>query len=88
MSDIKDTEATSCESMEREGEVSYAYAFGYLRSKVRRLIEEELPDWYFSAGGQTFVVTPEVIHFLQKKIQEAVEEAKQEGRKHFQVHKF
>ncbi len=79
MSDIKDTEATSCESMEREGEVSYAYAFGYLRSKVRRLIEEELPE---------FVVSPEVIHFLQKKIQEAVEEAKQEGRKHFQVHKF
>lgn len=78
MSDIKDMEAASRESMEHEGEVSYAYAFGYLRSKVRRLIEEELPD----------VVHPGVTHSLQKKIQEAVEEAKQEGRKHFQVHKF
>ncbi len=56
---------------ENEGQVDYAFAFGYLRSKVQRLIDEELLD--------------EVLRDkrLKKKFREAVAEARLEGQKHF-----
>jgi len=60
---------------ENEGPVDYAFAFGFLRAKVKMIIEEEL----FKEGLADGINE----HPLEKKFREAVVEARLEGQKHF-----
>ncbi len=60
---------------ENEGQIDYPFAFGFLRSKVKMIIEEELFEEGLDDGINE--------HPLMRKFREAVVEARQEGRKYF-----